>query len=228
MRPRSSFVTSFRKITGDIRKKAPGAMPFDNQKQGWVKGFFRQKKIAIDPEAAEYILDMAENNMRDMRAERDRLAQFLGPDTMIGLDSVEQYTYHSKEENVFTLFDKICARECPSSGDVLQCHVDQLHRGAAGRKRPSIPGHLANIVVQRLDRAGGVDHFTDLRCVDQERSDFGPALMPAPPNHRVLSVPGCAELLQGAQGRFFCGCPVDVLRFFSSLMIPSQNFAPSL
>ena len=118
-----------RRITGDIRKKTPGAIAFDdqkifwemfdNQKQGWVTGFFRQKKITIDPEAVEYILDMVENNTRDMRTECDRLAQFFGPDAVIGLDSVEQYIYHSKEENVFTLFDKICARELAGAEEVL-------------------------------------------------------------------------------------------------------------
>ena len=118
-----------RKITGDIRKKAPGAIPFDdqkifwemfdNQKQGWVTGFFRQKKITIDPEAAEYILDMVENNTRDMRVECDRLALFFGPGAQIGLDSVERYIYHSREENVFTLFDKICVRELGSAEEVL-------------------------------------------------------------------------------------------------------------
>ena len=118
-----------RKITGDVRSKHPGAIPFDaqkifwemfdNQKQGWVTGFFRQKKITIDPEAVEYILDMVENNTRDMRTECDRLAQFFGPDAVIGLDSVEQYIYHSKEENVFTLFDKICARELAGAEEVL-------------------------------------------------------------------------------------------------------------
>jgi DNA polymerase-3 subunit delta len=118
-----------RKLTGDPKKKGGGAIPFadqkifwemfENQKQGWVTAFFRQKKITIAPEAVEYILDMVENNTRDMRVECDRLAQFFGPDAVIGLESVEQYIYHSKEENVFTLFDKICERSLAGSAEVL-------------------------------------------------------------------------------------------------------------
>jgi DNA polymerase-3 subunit delta len=118
-----------RTIAGDQKKKTPGAVPFehqkvfwemfDNQKQGWVTSFFRQKKIAIVPEAVEYILDMVENNTRDLRVECERLAQFFGPDTTIGLESVELYIYHSKEENVFTLFDKICERELTDAEEVL-------------------------------------------------------------------------------------------------------------
>ena len=116
-------------FAGEIDKKIMTAVPkesqkifwemFDNQKQGWVMNFFKQKKIAIAPDAVDYILDMVENNTRDMRTECDRLALFFGPDTAIGLEDVEHYIYHSKEENVFTLFDRICERELGSAADVL-------------------------------------------------------------------------------------------------------------
>jgi DNA polymerase-3 subunit delta len=118
-----------RKIAGDQRKKTPGAVPFehqkifwemfDNQKQGWVTSWFRQRKISIAPEAVDHLLDMVENNTRDMRVECERLALFFGPGATITLESVEQYIYHSKEENVFTLFDRICERELLSAEEVL-------------------------------------------------------------------------------------------------------------
>jgi DNA polymerase-3 subunit delta len=118
-----------RRIIGDQKKKSGGLVPFehqkifwemfDNQKQGWVTNFFRQRKISIAPEAVEYILDMVENNTRDMRVECDRLALFFGPDSSISLEGVEQYIYHSKEENVFTLFDRICERELLQAEEVL-------------------------------------------------------------------------------------------------------------
>ena len=92
---------------------------FDNQKPGWITGFFRQRKITIAPDAVEYILDMVENNTRDMRTECDRLALFFGPGATIDLASVEQYIYHSKEENVFTLFDRVCQRQLLESEEVL-------------------------------------------------------------------------------------------------------------
>jgi DNA polymerase III subunit delta len=118
-----------RKIIGDQKKKSGGAIPFehqkvfwemfDNQKQGWVTSFFRQRKISIAPEAVEYILDMVENNTRDMRVECERLSLFFGPDSTITLESVERYIYHSKVENVFTLFDRICDRELLPAEEVL-------------------------------------------------------------------------------------------------------------
>jgi DNA polymerase-3 subunit delta len=116
-------------FAGEIDKKITAAVPkesqkifwemFDNQKQGWVTNFFRQKKITIAPDAVDYILDMVENNTRDMRTECERLALFFGPDADIGLEKVEQYIYHSKEENVFTLFDRICERELGGAEEVL-------------------------------------------------------------------------------------------------------------
>jgi DNA polymerase-3 subunit delta len=92
---------------------------FDNQKQGWIVSYFRQKKITIDPTAVDYILDMVENNTRDMRTECERLALFFGQGAAIGLPDVEHYIYHSKEENVFTLFDRICERELAGAEEVL-------------------------------------------------------------------------------------------------------------
>ena len=92
---------------------------FDNQKQGWIVSYFRQKKITIDPTAVDYILDMVENNTRDMRTECERLALFFGQGAAIGLPDVEHYIYHSKEENVFTLFDRMCERELAGAEEVL-------------------------------------------------------------------------------------------------------------
>ncbi len=116
-------------FASEVDRKIVGAIPkerqkifwemFDNQKQGWVVSYFRQRKITIDPTAVEYILDMVENNTRDMRTECERLALFFGAGAAIGLADVEQYIYHSKEENVFTLFDRLCERELSGSLEVL-------------------------------------------------------------------------------------------------------------
>jgi DNA polymerase-3 subunit delta len=93
---------------------------FENQKSGWIVNFFRQRKITVDSVAVDYILEMVENNTRDLRAECERLALFLGSGASVGLESVEQYIYHSKEENVFTLFDQVSARNLASSEEILE------------------------------------------------------------------------------------------------------------
>jgi len=92
---------------------------FDNQKQGWIISYFRQRKITINPDAVDHILEAVENNTRDMRTECERLALFFGAGASISLADVEQYIYHSKEENVFTLFDRLCERELSNAVEVL-------------------------------------------------------------------------------------------------------------
>jgi DNA polymerase-3 subunit delta len=92
---------------------------FDNQKQGWIVSYFTQRKITIDADAVDAILEAVENNTRDMRSECGRLALFFGSGATIGLADVERYIYHSKEENVFTLFDRLCERELSNAVEVL-------------------------------------------------------------------------------------------------------------
>jgi DNA polymerase III subunit delta len=162
-------------FAGEIDKKIVTAVPkeaqkifwemFDNQKQGWITNFFRQKKITIDSDAVEYILDMVENNTRDMRVECDRLAQFFGPDTNVDLEKAEQYIYHSKEENVFTLFDKICERELTGAEEVLdkillsrEAEATQLAGGLLSQFRK-----LASLKRMLAENYQGAEAFPKLR-----------------------------------------------------------------
>jgi DNA polymerase III subunit delta len=92
---------------------------FDNQKKGWIVNFFRQKSVDADPLAVEAILDLVENNTRDLREECERLASFLGPGSVLAVEDVTRLLSHSKDENVFSLFEHVCARDLSSSADVL-------------------------------------------------------------------------------------------------------------
>lgn len=92
---------------------------FPEQKMGWVTRFFSGRSMSIDKAAAEYLLDVVESNTRDLRAECDKLALFHGPGATIALETVEQFVYHSKEENAFTLFDRLAARTLEASLEVL-------------------------------------------------------------------------------------------------------------
>lgn len=93
---------------------------FDNQKKGWVVGFFRQKGITVAPAAVDHLLDMVENNTRDMRVECERLALFFGPGSTLDVDSVDRYISHSKEENVFSLFESIASRDLVQAEEILE------------------------------------------------------------------------------------------------------------
>jgi DNA polymerase-3 subunit delta len=102
---------------------------FDNQKVGWIVGFFRQRGMEIDSEAAGFLLEMVENNTKSLRDICEKLALYLGgavklaegqrPASRIGLQDIEELLYHSKEENVFTLFERMSLRDFAASLEVL-------------------------------------------------------------------------------------------------------------
>jgi DNA polymerase-3 subunit delta len=62
---------------------------------------------------------MVENNTRDLELECERLALFFGPGTVLHTETIAQYIYHSKEENVFTLFEKLAERDLAASQEIL-------------------------------------------------------------------------------------------------------------
>jgi DNA polymerase-3 subunit delta len=92
---------------------------FDSAKKGWIVNFFRQRQVTLEPGVVDHILDMVTNNTRELRAECERLALYVGPGATLDLERAEQYLYHSKEENVFTLFDQLAARDHAGAQEVL-------------------------------------------------------------------------------------------------------------
>jgi DNA polymerase-3 subunit delta len=92
---------------------------FENQKQGWIVNFFRGKSIQIEPQAVEFLLDMVDNDTRTLAGTCEKLALFFGPGSRLGYDEVEKILFHSKEENVFTLFEKLASRDFPAGLEVL-------------------------------------------------------------------------------------------------------------
>lgn len=93
---------------------------FENQKESWIVNFFKKKEMRIKPDAAQLILDLVENNTRDLQAACDRLASFLGPGKTVTEADIEQFIYHSKEENIFTLFDALAERDITLSLEITE------------------------------------------------------------------------------------------------------------
>jgi DNA polymerase-3 subunit delta len=101
----------------DIAKAISSAVPkefrkmfwelFENQKRSWLSTYFTRQQMEVVPEAMELILELVENNTRDMKTACDQLALFFGPGSCITVEEVDTFIFHSKEENVFTLFAKI-------------------------------------------------------------------------------------------------------------------------
>ncbi len=116
-------------IKRDISKRIVDAVPeqnrkifwemYENKKPGWIKSYFNKANISIDQESTDFLLEMIENNTRDLKQECGRLVQFFGPNTELKIESIARYIYHSKEENVFTLFDRVAQRDLSASQEVL-------------------------------------------------------------------------------------------------------------
>ena len=84
---------------------------FENQRQGWLIGYFRERGLEVDGDACALILELVPANSADLESLCGNLASFLGRGAAVSVADIEQYLYHSKEENVFTLFDRVAERD---------------------------------------------------------------------------------------------------------------------
>ncbi len=115
----SKLETQLKKIVPTERWKVFWEM-FENQKKGWLVGYFRKQGLKITAEAAELMLELVENNTEDLRQEADRLCLIMGAEAVVNAEDVDRFVYHSKEENVFTLFAAVVERRLAAALEVLQ------------------------------------------------------------------------------------------------------------
>jgi DNA polymerase III subunit delta len=92
---------------------------FENKKRDWVVSYFRNQNLKVETEAVDLILEFVDNNTFELKRECQRIAQFLSDRDRIGEEDIEQFLYHSKEENIFTLFDKIAVADLESALEIL-------------------------------------------------------------------------------------------------------------
>jgi DNA polymerase-3 subunit delta len=104
---------------------------FENQKRGWIVNFFRRQGMNISSSACNDLLEIVENNTKQLRLECERLVLFFGKGAKIESEAIEKYIYHSKEENVFTLFDKVAQRK-------LDIALEVLHNLLLSREREAL------------------------------------------------------------------------------------------
>ena len=84
---------------------------FEDAKGRWVMQFFRDRHIEISPEAAGLLLEMVPNNTAELEAQCALIAAFYGGGASLEATDLDQYLYHGKQENPFTLFDRVARRD---------------------------------------------------------------------------------------------------------------------
>jgi DNA polymerase-3 subunit delta len=119
------LVTHEYRAPAALAKAIPGAQQktffelFENKKREWLLRYFREADLLIDSEAVELVLDLVENNTLEMKNAADKLILYFGPGSSLTADDIEEFIYHSKEENVFSLFQKLIRRDLTGSLEIL-------------------------------------------------------------------------------------------------------------
>ncbi len=93
---------------------------FEDRKRDWLIRYFRSNGIDIEEEGIEVLLELVENNTLEMKIAADRLILFFGENKTISADEVDEFIYHSKEENVFTLFAELVKRDFSGSLEIIR------------------------------------------------------------------------------------------------------------
>ena len=93
---------------------------FENRKHAWIIDYFKKAGFAVEKEAVTLLLELVENDTRDLKRECERLILFLEGSEVVTAGKVEELIYHSKAESVFTLFDQIAGGDFPGALEVLQ------------------------------------------------------------------------------------------------------------
>ncbi|KGE71871.1 DNA polymerase III subunit delta [Spirochaeta lutea] len=125
----SQKTASLKRIAAKTPKSAQKVFweMFENQRQSWLINYIRSKGSTISTEAAELFLDLVQNNTEQMAHEADKLILLHGISSGDGqqigeivAEDIEQYIYHSKEENPFTIFKYVVERDFSLSLEGLQ------------------------------------------------------------------------------------------------------------
>ena len=115
---------------------------FEDQKRRWVVSHFRKRSVRITPEALELFLELVQNNTQELRTEADKLCVYVagrqrairkeadgtGGQPVVDEDDVETFIYHSREENVFTLYKTIVEDDFAGALEI----VEKLHSSGEG------------------------------------------------------------------------------------------------
>lgn len=93
---------------------------FESQKKGWVLHHFKEIGLGMTSDAADFFLEMVDNSTDQIRLEAQKLLAFFERGATVSLEDLETYLVHTKEENVFSLFEKMTTGDFPRALEVLK------------------------------------------------------------------------------------------------------------
>ncbi|OQY32708.1 MAG: DNA polymerase III subunit delta [Spirochaetaceae bacterium 4572_59] len=92
---------------------------FDNQKKSWIFKYFSDQGMKIHPGAVDILLEMVENNTNDLKIACSKLSFYFNIGDVISEEDIDNFVYHSKDENVFTLFEKVLLKDLAATLEVF-------------------------------------------------------------------------------------------------------------
>lgn len=90
----------------------------EREKGEWIRTFFRRMGIMIKLDAVETLIDISEDNTQELRTICNQLGLFwkiADKARPIEDEDVQQYVFHSRQEDAFTLFPLIARGDLPQS-----------------------------------------------------------------------------------------------------------------
>lgn len=126
--PASTLVLTSTGMARDLPAALPRAVPkartkiywelFESERQRTVRKYFDARNVGIDADARALLLELAPTDGAALEALCSNLASFFA-DATVSLDDLEQYLYHSREETVFSLFDRVAERDLQGALETL-------------------------------------------------------------------------------------------------------------
>jgi DNA polymerase-3 subunit delta len=108
----------------------------ENDREHWLRSFFRSSGHTITPDAVERLLELIENNLQDLKIAAESLAGFCPKERPISEEDIDRLIIHNKEENIFTLFSHLAQRNLEGAVESL----NQIAFGSEGAGVSSVTG----------------------------------------------------------------------------------------
>lgn len=100
---------------------------FENQKEQWLRDFFRRNGLGIEDGAISAIMEKVDNNISEFNAVCSQITVYVktNPDKKtVTYDDIEEFLAHTRQETEFTLFSHIAAGRSESALECLQTLIN--------------------------------------------------------------------------------------------------------